>query len=412
MSVWVERGRFSGAVNQAFREVRDALTGLGLEPGDLVLVACSGGADSLALAIAAQHCAHQIGRTVRQRGIEIRVGAVIVDHQMQPGSGEVAERAAEQCRYLGLDPVIIVPVEVGKAGGPEAAARTARYAALERTAAELGAKAVLLGHTLDDQAESVLLGLARGSGARSLSGIPAQRGVFIRPFLNVRRSTTEAICDLFHQKPWHDPTNAQPVHLRNRIRINAMPALAEAIGPGVPEALARTAAQLAENAEALDFYASELLQRATAPLGDSATASHTLLAQNDGGGSPLLGSAALPQEGSAQKDSNRFPAHDVPYPRHAARIASTSRLPARSDAESQDLYRVKLDIETLMAAPAAVRRRALRLAAIQAGAPASEVNRAQVLAIDALVANWHGQSGHNLPGGVKVSRHCGRLLFD
>src|SRR5690606_20312838 len=112
---------------------------------DLVLVALSGGADSLALAAAT---AFEAPRA------HLRAGAVIVDHGLQAASTEVAERAAEQARALGLDPVVVVRVQVGSAGGPEAAARDARYAALVETIQTTDAAALLLGHTLDDQAET------------------------------------------------------------------------------------------------------------------------------------------------------------------------------------------------------------------------------------------------------------------
>jgi len=352
----VQRPIINGATKYAQGEVRKALDSLGLAPGDLVLVACSGGADSLALAAVAQRAAHNIGKTTRKRGFAIRVGAVIIDHQLQPGSAQVAQQAAQQCQKLGLNPVRVVKVEVPSqgAGGLEAAARSARYQALEQTAIELGAEAVLLGHTLDDQAEQVLLGLARGSGAKSLGGMPDQRGLFLRPFLHIRRSTTEFLCDWHGLRPWRDPTNAKPVHLRNRVRLQAMPVLEEVLGPGVPEALARTAEQLKEDAEALDYYATQLFVEASQGV---STVAATQLLNRPGG------------------------------------------------------HQVSLDVEVLLTAPVAVRRRALRKAAITAGAPASAMSRTQVLTLDALVANWHGQSAHTLPGSVVASRKCGRLWF-
>ncbi|HEU4848881.1 MAG TPA: tRNA lysidine(34) synthetase TilS, partial [Terrimesophilobacter sp.] len=156
------RPRLSPAIADVRRAVRGALASLGSSGEGLVLVALSGGPDSLALAAATAFEAPRAG---------LRAGAVVVDHGLQAGSADVAARAASQARELGLDPVVVRRVEVGAEGGPEAAARTARYAALADAAAELGASAVLLGHTLDDQAETVLLGLARGSGSASLSGM-------------------------------------------------------------------------------------------------------------------------------------------------------------------------------------------------------------------------------------------------
>ncbi len=154
-----------GALPPPVAAVRNAVRAslAGLMPGDLVLAACSGGQDSLALAAALAFVAPRAG---------LRAGAVTVDHGLQEGSAEHAARLMPTLSGLGLDPVLVATVAVAGPGGPEAAARTARYAALEKTAADVGAAAVLLGHTLDDQAETVLLGLARGSGPRSLAGMP------------------------------------------------------------------------------------------------------------------------------------------------------------------------------------------------------------------------------------------------
>ncbi|MBD8059394.1 tRNA lysidine(34) synthetase TilS [Cellulomonas sp. JH27-2] len=240
------------AVAAARSAVRSSV--VDLAPGSLVLVACSGGTDSLALAAATAFVA----------GARLRAGAVVVDHGLQPGSAAVAERAAEACRALGLAPVLVVRVDVGTAGGPEAAARGARYAALEKAAADEGAAAVLVGHTLDDQAETVLLGLARGSGARSLAGMPAVRGILRRPLLGLTRAQTAAACEAQGLDPWHDPTNAGAPGdpLRSRLRAEVMPLLGRVLGPGVPAALARTAAQLAEDADTLDAQAAELVAAA------------------------------------------------------------------------------------------------------------------------------------------------------
>jgi tRNA(Ile)-lysidine synthase len=226
--------------------VRTALTEAGIDAGDLVLVAVSGGADSLALASAtaaeAPHCG-------------LRAGAVTVDHRLQPGSAERARDVARCCNELGLDPVDVATVSVGTEGGPEAAARDARYAALDEVATRRVATVVLLGHTLDDQAETVLLGLARGSGARSLAGMPVRRGRLLRPFLGVRRDTTVAACRALGLTPWDDPHNTDPAFARARARANALPALEDALGPGVADALARSASLLRDDADALDGWA-------------------------------------------------------------------------------------------------------------------------------------------------------------
>jgi tRNA(Ile)-lysidine synthase len=223
-----------------------------LAPGDLVLAACSGGADSLALAAAVAFVAPRAG---------LRAGAVTVDHGLQEGSAARAVSVAAVLAGLGLDPVRTASVSAeagtGGAGGPEAAARTARYAALSRVAAGDGAAAVLLGHTLDDQAETVLLGLARGSGARSLAGMPPRRGVFRRPLLGLRRPVTAEACAALGLDPWQDPHNADRRFARVRVRLDALPALEAALGPGVAEALARTAGQLRADAEVLEKISSE-----------------------------------------------------------------------------------------------------------------------------------------------------------
>ena len=232
-------------------EVRNAVRAClaDLAAGDLVLVACSGGADSLAVAAALAFVAPRAG---------LRGGGVTVDHRLQAGSAERAAGVAALLGKLGLDPVCNVTVTVASAGsgaGPEAAARVARYGALDKAAEECGAAAVLLGHTLDDQAETVLLGLARGSGGRSLAGMPVRRGRYRRPLLTVRRATTGAACAELGLEPWHDPHNSDFRFARARVRHRALPALEDALGPGVAEALARTASQLRADAECLDDLA-------------------------------------------------------------------------------------------------------------------------------------------------------------
>ncbi len=228
-----------------------------------VLVALSGGPDSLALAAAVAFEAPRAG---------IAAGAVIVDHGLQDGSDAVAARAAEQAAALGLAPVRVERVTVGADGGPEAAARDARYAALERVAGEEGATAVLLGHTLDDQAETVLLGLARGSGAASLQGMAPASGLWRRPLLGIRRSETVAACADAGLEPWRDPHNDDPAYTRVRVRSTVMPLLETELGPGVAEALARTAEQLREDNAALDAFAEEVAE----DLADHAEAGLTL----------------------------------------------------------------------------------------------------------------------------------------
>lgn len=243
-----DRPRLTPPVADIRRAVRVSLKAAARE-GDLVLVGLSGGGDSLALAAATAFEAPRIG---------VRAGAVIVDHQLQEGSAEVAERAAGQARELGLDPVMVVRVEVRDDGqGPEASARIARYEALEATRQELGAVAILLGHTLDDQAETVLLGLARGSGGKSLHGMAPVTGAILRPLLGIPRSATHQACADMGLEPWSDPHNHDPKYTRVRVRERIIPMLEEELGPGISEALARTATTLREDAETLDELALE-----------------------------------------------------------------------------------------------------------------------------------------------------------
>jgi tRNA(Ile)-lysidine synthase len=297
-----------------------------------VLAACSGGADSLALAAALAH------EAPRQ---ELRGGGVTVDHGLQPGSAERALEVTRVLAGLGLDPVERLTVSVSGApgqGGPEAAARAARYRALDEAVRRTGAKAVFLAHSRDDQAESVLLGLARGSGARSLAGMPARRGPYRRPLLEVSRATLRGACEALGLRPWDDPQNADPAFARARVRHRALPALEEALGPGIAEALARSAGQIRADAEVLDELAAS--------------------------------QAELIREGDAS-------------------------------------WRADL----LAALPAAIRTRVLRRAAIDGGCPAGALTARHIEALDSLVSAWHGQRWTDLPGGVRGTRHCGKLLF-
>ena len=234
------RPRLTPAVAEVRRAVREALADA--SENDLVLVAVSGGPDSMALAAGFAFEGPKLG---------LRIAAVIVDHQLQTASGEVAASTAEKLNALGFEVVYVKRVEV--AGSNEAAAREARYHSLDDLANELDARYVLLGHTLNDQAETVLLGLARGAGARSLSGMAHENGRYLRPLLGVSRATTlEASV---HLDPWHDPHNKSEKFTRVRVRETVLPVLEEELGPGVAEALARTAEQLREDADYLEEVA-------------------------------------------------------------------------------------------------------------------------------------------------------------
>jgi tRNA(Ile)-lysidine synthase len=213
-------------------------------PGDVVLVAVSGGADSLALAEAAK---------LEGEKLTLKIIGVTVDHQLQSGS---AAQAAKVVSQLSI-PCLIEKVSVQITDGLEASARRARYAALDKCAKENSAVAVLLGHTKDDQAETVLLGLARGSGARSLSGMADENGIYLRPFLNITREQTLSACKELNLEPWNDPHNDDPSFLRVRVRKEVLPIMERELGPGVKDALVRSAQLLRDDADALDAIAAD-----------------------------------------------------------------------------------------------------------------------------------------------------------
>lgn len=213
-------------------------------PDTTVTVACSGGADSLALALGALHAVPGS-----------RLDAVTVDHQLQAGSSERAVHTAAQLHAIGYDTVRIDTVTVSADGGMEAAARAARYGTLRP---ERGG-AVLLGHTADDQAETVLLGLGRGSGPRSIAGMTPWRPPWGRPLLDLRRADTEAACREAGIEFWLDPHNVDQAFTRVRLRREVLPLLEDVLGGGVTPALARTAQLLAEDLAALDYLAARVL---------------------------------------------------------------------------------------------------------------------------------------------------------
>jgi tRNA(Ile)-lysidine synthase len=352
------------AVAAVRRAVRAALADL--QPEVLVLAACSGGADSLALAGA---LAFEAGRSGR------RAGAITVDHGLQTGSADRAERVTAVLRDLGLGPVESARVEVGTRGGPEAAARTARYAVLDAIADRLEA-IVLLGHTRGDQAETVLLGLARGSGARSLSGMPPAfhrgRVHYLRPLLELDRATTRRACLAMGLRPWDDPHNDDRAFTRVRVRRDALPALERALGPGVSEALARTARLLRDDADALDAWAERVLAE-------------------------LVPGTATEPDTAADTDLKT----DL----------ETGREAGLKTGLGTALETDGLAVAALAELPRAVRTRVLRRAAIAAGSPPGALAAVHVEAADRLVSDWRGQCHVDLPGGVRVFRRYGKLLF-
>ncbi|WP_439384184.1 tRNA lysidine(34) synthetase TilS [Amycolatopsis lexingtonensis] len=235
------------AVRRAVRAFLDSV-----EAPPELCVAVSGGADSLALAEATAYVGHHRGHVVR---------AVVVDHGLQEGSAKIALDAAAAAKELGVDEAEVRRTDVTGPGGPEAAARKARYRALA------GHELVLLGHTLDDQAETVLLGLGRGSGARSVAGMRPHDPPWGRPLLAVPRATTRAACAELGVEPWEDPHNAESRFTRVRLRTEVLPLLEDVLNGGVAGALARTAAQLREDNEALDTVADTIFTRAGGPEG-------------------------------------------------------------------------------------------------------------------------------------------------
>lgn len=315
-----------------------------LDPGP-VLVACSGGADSLAL----------LAATIAEARQDQHVVGVTVDHALQHGSAEHAARVVQQMAGLGVAETVAARVRVQADGhGQEAAARHARYAVLDQLAERFGAVAVLLGHTRDDQAETVLLGLTRGSGGRSLAGMrrrfASPSATYLRPLLDVARDDTEAACRVQGIAWWTDPHNLDPGYLRVRVRRAVLPVLEEHVGPGVAATLARTADQLRADTELLD---------------DLAERQHAALSA-----APVGDPAGPPERG--------------------------------------------LDLAALQRLPLALRTRVLRLAALAAGALDAELFYVHVQELGRLVAPRTGGAAPaqvQLPGHVTAVRDGGRLRF-
>ncbi len=217
-----------------------------LEAGDKFLVAVSGGADSLSLAKAL---------IIESQPLALQPIAITIDHQLQEGSELQAQRVENQLKEIGYDQVLVKKVLVSLESGLEAGARDARYAAIGEGVEETKAVKVFLGHTRDDQAESVLLGLARGSGARSLSGMAPENGIYLRPFLSITREESEAACREWGLEFWNDPHNLNTEFTRVKVRREVIPYLEEHLDPGISRALVRSAALLRDDADALDLWA-------------------------------------------------------------------------------------------------------------------------------------------------------------
>lgn len=338
----------------------------------LVLVACSGGRDSMALAAVSHIVCTSMG---------VRCGAVIVDHGLQEGSEQVAGEAANHCRALGLGPVIVRNATVQARGeGLEAAARQARYNELCAAARESGAIAVLLAHTMDDQAETVLIGLLRSRGVDALAGMPqvfTRSGVtFARPLLTLTRAETTGICEDLGVEYWDDPTNGDAVDgelpndypLRSRVRHDLLPAIERFAGFNVARHFAESARLARMDKEYLD-------QRSDEVMGEAVTA--------------------------------------VDWPASSAAVSTdTPRACAASDTnDSSHGVGLMISVRRIAREPEAIRLRVIAHALSQAGVNASA---AQIAAIDRLVVDWHGQGGVSLPRGYSANRkkHVIRVCQD
>ena len=222
-----------------------------LNAGDTVIVAASGGADSSALAAALlPECETKA----------IKVVALIIDHSLQKNSADVAHQAKKELTKIGYENIEIRKINVEITDGIEASARRARYVALNDVMRQHNAVAIFMGHTKDDQAETVLLGLARGSGTRSLSGMAQRIDNYRRPLLSITRAQTEAACEEAGMKFWRDPHNQSMEFTRVRVRENVLPMMEKEIGPGIADALVRSAKLLRDDADALDHLANEFFQ--------------------------------------------------------------------------------------------------------------------------------------------------------
>ena len=300
----------------------------------LVMVACSGGRDSMALAAVA-------GKTCASLGL--RCGAIIIDHQLQDGSADVACRTADRCEALGLRPVRVRTIVVSDARGVgmEAAAREARYRAIVDECAD--AAAVLLAHTKNDQAETVLIGLMRSAGLDAVSGMDdafERDGVlFLRPWLGVTREETTGICEDLSVAWWDDPTNGPDgggelpgtYPLRSRVRHDLLPYLERFAGGDIVSRLALGARLAGADRRYLD--------------------------------------AAVRQ------------------------VCAT--------AVTEDADGVRIDVRAMRTQDVAIRRRVIAQALRRAGIACVAK---QVEAIDGLICDWHGQQGVNLPSGYSAYR--------
>jgi len=227
-------------------EIRKAVKPWIADSSQTILFGCSGGADSMALALALFLEANQT-----------KVIPVVVDHGLQDGSAQITSQTISKLKEIGYAQVETAVAQVKITDGLEASARRARYQIFNQFIDTYRPKYFLLAHTLNDQAETVLLGLARGSGARSLSGMAVENNIYVRPLLKISRQTTVAACHEGGIEIWSDPHNDDLRFARVRTRKNVLPNLEENLGPGITEALVRSADLLRDDADALDSFALE-----------------------------------------------------------------------------------------------------------------------------------------------------------
>lgn len=297
------------------------------DPADTLLIACSGGADSLALAWTSNVVAKRLG---------LNLIAVVIDHQLIEESSKVALIAKDQCENFGIEKVVIKKIVVkDNKEGLESAARSARYKAFEELTLELNAKAVLLAHTQDDQAETMLMRLTRGSGAKSLSAMKEVSGKYLRPFLHIRKKELVDALEKEGISFWQDPANTDYRFLRAKVRNELMPKLIEVLGESAIESLDRTSDLLKEDNEALDSIALENYEK-------------------------------LDRE---------------------------------------------LNVEELIKLPAAIRKRIIKIAALESGVIPGPFSFEHIEAIDALVTKWRGQGNVDLPGFIQASRDNQTIRF-
>lgn len=318
-----QRPRLTPQVADARRAIRAAFENPELAKAKSVLLAVSGGPDSMALAAA---CAFELPKL----GIVFR--ALIVDHSLQENSSLVALEAKSRLGEMGVQALVSRITVKAKGEGLEAAARSARYRALEQARERAGADFILLGHNLDDQAETVLLGVTRGSGLRSIAGMKLVDGYYVRPFLGISKANLRQACLDAGIAFWDDPHNLDPSFTRVRIR-NLMGTLDSELGPGITHALARTAEVANEADEIITELAQQLISKASAATG--------------------------------------------------------------------------LQVSVMVSAQTGIRRKALLLWLQEAGAKTP--SRAQVLAVEGLITNWHGQKPLRL-SGITVERVAQELV--